>query len=86
MKYLTNGDQWKGGHAVIKTPVFDSLYIPIPPSTTVESVTGLHLTVQVKCVLLGKGRYLLVHHLMSYSRLLTYLLCYAILFGSALFL
>jgi hypothetical protein len=44
MKYVTNGDQWKEGHAVIETPVFDRIYIfpPLHPSTIVNSVQVLH--------------------------------------------
>jgi hypothetical protein len=30
MKHLTRGDQWKEGHAVIETNVFDRMYIFSP--------------------------------------------------------
>jgi hypothetical protein len=41
MKNLTNGDQWKEGHAVIETHIFlQDLYVF--PLTVVASVKKLH--------------------------------------------
>jgi hypothetical protein len=39
-EHLADGDQWKEGHAVIETRVFDRIYMF--PSTVVASVKGLH--------------------------------------------
>jgi hypothetical protein len=39
-KHVTNDDQWKEGHALIETYVFDRSYMISP--TVVASITGLY--------------------------------------------
>jgi hypothetical protein len=79
MKYLTNGDQWKEGHVVIETPVFDRICIfpPLPPQQLSIVLRECTHTVQVKHVPLGKGWYLNGPSLDEILKIV-YLLCYAI--------
>lgn len=57
MKHLTNGDQWKEGHAVIGTFVFDKIDTCriFPP--TVNARNSTHC-VQVNCIPLSKHQQL----------------------------
>jgi hypothetical protein len=81
MKYVTNGAQWKEGHAVIENAIFYRICIfpPFPPQPLSRVLRDCNYTVQVERILLRKGQYLHVHHLMSYPRLFTY---YAVQFGN----
>jgi hypothetical protein len=54
MKHLTNGDQWKKGHAVTETKVFERYFFSQTSSQVLKDSTH---SVQVNCVLLSKIQY-----------------------------
>jgi len=54
---ITNGDRWKGGHAVTDTRVLHTIYVfsPRPSSRVLRDTTD---AVQVFCILFTKPHYM----------------------------